>query len=162
MSLVIDGSKAGTALSDTATQTLSNKTLVSPVITGTASTDTITESTGAAYSTYTPTVTADSGTWGTPTINLARYRILGKTLFLHINLSVSVSSGSPSEMRIQLPAGRSGATLNPYSVCSVSNAGAGEIGLARQRADTFVAVQRQSGLFSGACAATFAMIVELA
>jgi hypothetical protein len=65
------------------------------------------ETGGEAYTDYkgTATITQDSGTHNTDTVTVAAYRKLGKTLFLIVEANTTTATGTPSEIRISLPAG---------------------------------------------------------
>jgi len=124
----------------------------------------LTESTGLAWTAYTPTLTADTGTWGALTVTHARYRLLGKTLFVQFQLSATVSSGSPSEFRITYPGGASGQNSNFYGNATVSNnSGSSVLGIARQTASTYISFQQiGGGAWVGACQVLCGLTFELA
>ena len=63
---------------------------------GSATGDSLSWTNFNAWTSYTPTVTADSGTYGTATVTLAKYKLVNKTLFLMLRVSATVSSGTPS------------------------------------------------------------------
>jgi len=82
-------------------------TLVTPTLgaaTATSvSTGTLTETTGEAFTDYTPTASAETGTWGSLTVTTARYRKVGKLLILTFQVNSTVSTGSPTQFRLSLP-----------------------------------------------------------
>lgn len=55
------------------------------------------------WSAYTPTITCDTGTLGTPTVNVARWKLIGNNLYLELNVTVAVASGSPIAIRVSTP-----------------------------------------------------------
>ena len=85
MSIIIDGSANGTAISDTATQTLSNKTLVSPVITGTPVINGV--SVPVAYGNWTPVV---NGT--TLSANSGWYMKIGNLVYVGFNNQAGIAA----------------------------------------------------------------------
>jgi len=122
------------------------------------------EITGEAWTAYTPTITVDAGTIGTPTINLARYRILGKTLFLQLNVTVSVTSGAPSEIRCTLPDGRVSPNASMYTTVWVTNNSLSRAGLLRQTAASYgVQIQDPTSVYvwAGSCAFYGSVVLEL-
>jgi len=130
----------------------------------TVDTGILTESTGAAWTAYTPTLSADTGAWGTLTVTNARYRTLGKTMLISITCSASVSSGSPTEFRLTLPGGVLGQNSNMYTPALLNNNSVGEIGYLRVAASSpGLRFSRLAGAaFSGACAANGLYVLELA
>jgi hypothetical protein len=133
-------------------------------VNGTTTTLTLVETTGAAWTDYTPTITVDAGTIGTPTIVLARYRILGKTLFLQLNVTVSVTSGAPSEIRCTLPDGRVSPNSSLYTTVWVTNNSLSRSGLLRQTTNSYgVQIQDPESVYvwSGSCAFYGSVVLEL-
>jgi hypothetical protein len=119
--------------------------------------------TGTAWTSYTPTIVADTGTFGALTVTYAKYKTIGKTLFLNLNCSASVATGSPTEMRLSVPSGitLTGAqvgsaviTNNAVTVGGVCNASAS---LNRIRFYTYAGT-----IFIGACVAQAYITVETA
>ena len=107
----------------------------------------LTESVGLAWTAYTPTISADTGSWGAPTITLARYRILGKTLWANYLISATVASGAPTEMRVLFPESASGQNAAQRNVIQVSNNGISEFGgVALSTTSTYFIVYRPGGV----------------
>lgn len=124
--------------------------------------DKITEVTGLAWSTYTPTISADTGSWGALTIVVNNYRILGKNLFLGLNLNSPVASGSPTEARILLPASKTGKDTR-YIAVLVGNNSVNEIGMAVQSTNTYLSFQRVTGAaWTGTCYFHCNLVLEIA
>lgn len=57
------------------------------------------------WTTFTPTQTADVGTWTGSTITTAQYMLIGKTMFVQFAISAGNNSGAASELRIDIPGG---------------------------------------------------------
>jgi hypothetical protein len=134
-------------------------------VSGTTTTTTLVETTGESWTAYTPTITVDAGTIGTPTINLARYRILGKTLFLQLSVSVSVTSGAPSEIRCTLPDGRVSPSSSMFTIAWVTNNSLSRAGLLRQTASSYgvqILDPTSAYVWSGSCAFFGSFVLELA
>lgn len=131
--------------------------------TATATGDAMSFTNFAAMTDYVPTISADTGTWGAATVTLARYKKLNKLLFLHLNISSTVSSGSPTEMRVLLPLSLSGINNTAYSPALVSNNGTSEFGQVRQSPSTYLSFSRVAGaVFTGACVVAVMVQVEVA
>lgn len=60
---------------------------------------------GAVWETYTPTVTASSGTFTTLTINSARWARIQKLIWLTLDLSVTAIGTAANELRFTVPTG---------------------------------------------------------
>lgn len=132
-------------------------------VTGTATMAVITETTGAAWTTYTPTLTTNTGTFGALTVSEARYRILGKTLFISILCSATVASGLPTQFRLTYPAGLSGATNNLITPAILTNNGLEETGTVTGQTTTYFIGGRFAGVaFVGSCSLRFSAVMELA
>ena len=58
-----------------------------------------------AWQTWTPTITAQSGTFTTITTNWARYSILNKTLFVQIKFTITTRGTGDGIIRVSLPTG---------------------------------------------------------
>ena len=131
---------------------------------GVLNTNSLIENTGQAWTAYTPTISVDAGTIGTPTIVLARYRILGKTLFLQLNVTVSITSGAPSEIRCTLPNGRISPNTSMYTTFWVTNNSLSRPGLLRQTSNNY-GVQLldpvSSYIWAGSCAFYGSVVLEL-
>ena len=116
-------------------------------VNGTTTTSTLLETIGQAWTAYTPTISADTGSWGAPTITIARYRILGKTLWANYLISATVASGAPTEMRVLFPASASGQNAAQRNVIQVSNNGIAEFGgVALSTTSTYFIVYRPGGV----------------
>ena len=98
----------------------------------TASLNILHEVTGEAWTAYTPTITADTGTI-TSTVTIARYRLLGKTLFISLAISWTVTSGVPSEVRITTPLSLLAQSNSIYIIANVQNNGVAVFGGIRPR-----------------------------
>lgn len=88
----------GTLATLAGSETLTNKTLTSPILTtptlGTPATGTLTTCTGYTVANLSDTAWTDfsgsigyTGFSGTPTTTLARYKLIGKTMWIHVNMS---------------------------------------------------------------------------
>lgn len=62
-----------------------------------------------AWTPYTPTATTITGTFGALTVDVARYKILGRMLFVTWDCHATVATGSPYDLQLSFPAGVSGA-----------------------------------------------------
>lgn len=124
---------------------------------------TITESVGGAWTNYTPTITADTGTFTGVTINIARYRLLGKTLFIHFGVTATGVTGVPTQMRVTFPGGASGANATIVGYSFVYQNGVTRPGQISETATTYFSVAPLDGTaYSGLCqiqgGATFELI----
>ena len=131
--------------------------------TGTQTVPTLVESTGAAWTAYVPALTANAGTWGGLTVTTARYRLLGKTLFIQLYGFALVGSGSPTEFQLTLPSGTfaSGAVL---PCITFSNNGYYEAGIVTiAAAGTLFKFSRLTGAaYVGSCMVSGNFVIELA
>ena len=55
------------------------------------------------WATFSPSISAEAGTWGTPTVATARKMQIGKILHLSIKLAAQVATGSPAQLHVLLP-----------------------------------------------------------
>jgi hypothetical protein len=123
----------------------------------------LTETTGAAWTAYTPTVSTNTGSFGALTVIAARYRLLGKTLFLSLSAYATVASGLPTQFRLSLPTGTIG--FSSYaSAYGLNNSVVDEIWLMSAVGTlSFVLFTRPaSAAMSGLCQVFWTGIVELA
>ena len=93
MTISISGDNGANAVGDTATQTLSNKTLVSPVITGTASVATISatgEIANTVWTDYSSTSTVTG--WSSYTTKTIKYKRVGNLVFVQFYIDGTSSS----------------------------------------------------------------------
>ena len=72
-----------------------------------------------AWNTYVPTISADTGTWTTNGIYQAKYRRMGKVLFLSVNIGVTVASGLPTQIQFTLPESLLGKDVTQQSLAFV-------------------------------------------
>lgn len=115
------------------------------------------------WQSYTPTISADTGSFGTLTVTTARFVQFGKTVHIRWQLAASVTGGSPTEARITLPSGLTGHADGGYTVFWGNNNGTGVAMLCRHINDTRVNFQTASGAaFAGSCSWTGATVIELA
>ena len=113
---------------------------------------TLLEVTGSAWTAYTPTITTDTGTFGTPSTLQARYRKLGKTVFASYIYTASVSSGSPTQIRVTYPTGASGVVGVVAGMCYVRQNGVNRVGTCTQTTNTYFTVAPIDGTaYSGLC-----------
>lgn len=122
---------------------------------------------GTAWTAYTPTISAEAGTWGSPTIILARYQQRGKTLYISLRITATVATGSPVEMRVLLPNSLSGAATSQYLPSPyVVNNGTPVAGLAIVAAGgTYIAFSLIAGTSwdgGGPTSVTFTGVLEVA
>ena len=111
---------------------------------------------------YTPTISADSGTWGALTVTRAAFRLKGKSLDLQLNLACTVGSGSPTEARILLPVSKSGKAVNYFAAYGANNDSA-EMCVAQQTPSTYISFQRiTAAAWVGACNFHCGVVLELA
>lgn len=119
------------------------------------------ETTGEAWSAYTPTISADTGTWGAPTITSARYRTLGKTMILELNISVSVASGAPNDMRVSLPGSATTVGALFAGVRAGNNGSVVYCYAHTLPGGSYISPGLESGTFSGSCWFQGTFIFEL-
>lgn len=120
----------------------------------------ITETTGAAWTDWTPTISVDTGTISGTTVYQAKYRILGKTIFGNISVAATVASGSPTQLRFTMPEGRT--LVNPStSVAYISNNSAVELGVLGSAAGQGTFNRLGSSAFVGAISGNTYFIGEL-
>lgn len=92
----------------TATQTLTNKTLSSPTISGAvivnANLSTSAGELGAAWTSYTPTITATSGTF-TSVTGSGAYKKIGKTVHIWVNAAITTAGTASGDIIFSFPSG---------------------------------------------------------
>jgi hypothetical protein len=86
-----------------------------------ANLDTTAGELGAAWTTYTPTITSQSGTATTIATNSAKSKKIGKTLFVFLDITITNKGTATGYMRITLP-------YTPLAGASVTGAGAEKAG----------------------------------
>lgn len=119
---------------------------------------------GADWTAYTPTLSADSGSWGAATVNLARYKQDGKTLTIALNVTSSVASGTPSELRISLPSGLTAKSNAIVAMASVYRDGSIVVGYIDSTANaSYVSGKILAGTttFAGLTNVTGTAVIEL-
>jgi hypothetical protein len=132
-------------------------------VTGRLDVGTLNETTGAAWTAYTPTLSVNSGTISSPTITLAKYRIMGKTLFLNIAVGATIASGSPGVLYATLPESRVAANTNFYPPVRIIDNGAYANGILRfDNGGGYVAASPETGTFtSGNIGFSAIVVIEL-
>jgi len=120
------------------------------------------ESTGEAWTAYTPTLAVDTGTVTTSITN-ARYRQLGKTLFISLSITFTVTSGSPTEFRVSFPGGQVAPNNNQYTPCYMAFNGTAILGLVRATVNAYgLQITPSNGLaYLGNCAIFLNTVFEL-
>ena len=66
---------------------------------------------GAAWETWTPTITASAGAFTTTTVNLARYARINKIVILNLSVTLNNIGTATGTMRFSLPITASGANI---------------------------------------------------
>jgi hypothetical protein len=74
--------------------------------------------TGSAWTTYTPTVSASSGTITSYTVNSARYQKIGKTVLLQLDITITNNGTGAGSVRVTVPVT---ATTNAYFLTGREN-----------------------------------------
>jgi hypothetical protein len=128
----------------------------------TASLNVLHEDTGEAWTAYTPTLAVDTGTITTSITN-ARYRQLGKTLFISLSISFTVTSGSPTEFRVTFPGGQVAPNNNQYTPVYMTFNSTAILGLARATVNAYgLQITPSNGLtYLGVCGFSVNTVFEL-
>jgi hypothetical protein len=118
--------------------------------------------TGTAWTAYTPTLAVDTGTVTTSIIN-ARYKQLGKTLFISLSITFTVTSGSPTEFRITFPSSQVAPNSNQYTPVYMTFNSTSIVGVVRATANAYgMAVYPSNGLaYLGNCGVFVNTVFEL-
>lgn len=112
---------------------------------------------------YTPTLSANTGTWGALTVTKVRASRVGNLLYVQVAASATVSSGSPAEFRLTYPNGWVGNNSSIYSSAYITVGGVAEMGLCRQTNSNYFSFFRANGsAFSGAVAVNGSFVFEVA
>lgn len=122
-----------------------------------------------AWTAYTPTYVSDIGnqattfSGGTVTTNLARYKVIGKTLFLQINFSGTLNLVTPVNIQVSLPNSYTAQGASMYSPAIVGNSGSDEVGLIRTVSYTLVFYRLNFATFTsaGAVSGKVSTIIEI-
>ena len=167
--LAVTGTLSATSTLSTSDTTDSSSTTTGALKTAgglgvakTASLNILHEVTGEAWTAYTPTITVDTGTI-TSTVTIARYRLLGKTLFISLAISWTVTSGVPSEVRITTPLSLLAQSSSMYITATVQNNGVSVFGGIRTQstaARVVVFVPGDAFVGSGAINGNFVIEVQ--
>jgi hypothetical protein len=120
------------------------------------------EITGEAWTAYTPTLAVDTGTI-TTSIQNARYRQLGKTLFISLSITFTVTSGSPTEFRVTFPGGQVAPNNNQYTPVYMNFNSTAILGLARATVNAYgLQITPSNGLtYTGVCGFFVNTVFEL-
>jgi hypothetical protein len=78
--------------------------------------------TGTAWTTYTPTITAGSGTFGSVT-GAGRYKVMGKTVYFNLLVTVTTVGTAAQNIVATLPAGMTSAAIVSLSGVEVNATG---------------------------------------
>lgn len=103
------GVGAGSIVGTTLTQTLTNKTLTSPTLTAPVATGSL-ASFGGAWTAFTPTVTAQAGTF-TSTSASMRYTQIGKTVMFQGTVTITTVGTAANSVNITIPVAAQAGTL---------------------------------------------------
>ena len=129
---------------------------------GVLNTNSLIENTGQAWTAYTPTLAVDTGTITTSITN-ARYRQLGKTIFISLSISFTVTSGSPTEFRVSFPSSQVAPNNNQYTPVYMTFNSTAILGLARATVNSYgLQITPSNGLtFVGNCGFSVNTVFEL-
>ena len=115
-----------------------------------------------AFSTYTPTVSVNSGTI-TSAIQVARYKLVGKILHLHAVIDFTVTSGAPTSLRVTYPNAAQGSAAGVVGQTGLVVNGTPETGYFTEGSANYLSVARfGGGAFSGSCSLFGSFVLEIA
>jgi hypothetical protein len=111
---------------------------------------------------WTPTITAFSGTYTSQTISFARYKLVGKTMYISLQFT-GTTSGTPSGLTVTLPSGTP-KCLGLLTPCVVKNLTASESGIVENGGADGIYIRRLNGASFGAgagCGSSASFVLEI-